>query len=87
VDGTGQVHVVTRHSKVGRALCSGMGLLGIITEVQLKLKVRGQLIFSSETRVAREAGGGALPGFGRLCAYKMLGVSDWLMARQQVIVS
>ena len=39
VDGTGQVHVVTRNSKEGRGLCSGIGLLGIITEVKLKLKV------------------------------------------------
>jgi hypothetical protein len=39
VDGLGNVHVVPRHSAAGRGLCSGLGLLGIITELKLQMGV------------------------------------------------
>jgi hypothetical protein len=39
VDGQGVVHVVPRHSAAGRGLCSGLGLLGIITELTLQMGV------------------------------------------------
>ncbi|KAF8071287.1 CHX17 [Scenedesmus sp. PABB004] len=37
VDGLGQVHTVPRASDAGRGLCSGLGLLGIVTELKLQL--------------------------------------------------
>jgi hypothetical protein len=37
VDGKGEVHVSKRHSKEGKGLCSGIGLLGIITELKLQM--------------------------------------------------
>jgi hypothetical protein len=42
VDGRGVVHTSARDSPEGRGLCSGMGLLGVVTELQLQLQVRGR---------------------------------------------
>ena len=40
VDGKGEVHTAKRDSPEGHGLCSGMGLLGIISEVKMQLQVR-----------------------------------------------
>jgi hypothetical protein len=39
VDGTGAVHVSKRHSDVGHGLCSGLGLMGVMTELTVQLEV------------------------------------------------
>jgi FAD/FMN-containing dehydrogenase len=38
VDGRGQVRTVSRNGAIGRALSGGLGMLGIITEVTLRLQ-------------------------------------------------
>jgi len=38
VDGTGRIHTVDRYCLEGRGLSGGLGMLGIITEVTLKLQ-------------------------------------------------
>ena len=39
VDGTGEIHTVDRYCLEGRGLSGGLGMLGIITEVTLKLQL------------------------------------------------
>jgi FAD/FMN-containing dehydrogenase len=38
VDGTGNITQVSRNSNIGRGLVGGLGMLGVITEVSLRLK-------------------------------------------------
>lgn len=40
VDGKGVIYTVDRDSTEGRGLMGGLGMLGVITEVTLKLQVR-----------------------------------------------
>jgi hypothetical protein len=43
VDGRGDIHTVDRDCFEGRGLLGGLGMLGVITEVTLKLQVRHEV--------------------------------------------
>lgn len=51
VDGTGKVHTSARDSPEGRAICGGLGVLGVITELTLQLQEPGKVYVKTNARV------------------------------------
>jgi FAD/FMN-containing dehydrogenase len=52
VDGKGEVHTSARSSPEGRAICGGLGVTGVVTQVTLQLKEAGKVLVRTRSHVA-----------------------------------
>ncbi|WIA43108.1 hypothetical protein OEZ86_009627 [Tetradesmus obliquus] len=52
VDGKGEVHSSDRSSPEGRAICGGLGVTGVVTQVTLQLQEAGKVLVRTNAHVA-----------------------------------
>ncbi|KAF6261964.1 hypothetical protein COO60DRAFT_701031 [Scenedesmus sp. NREL 46B-D3] len=52
VDGKGEVHTSERRSPQGKAICGGLGVIGVVTQVKLQLEKPGKVFVRTHARVA-----------------------------------
>jgi FAD/FMN-containing dehydrogenase len=52
VDGKGEVHTSERSSPEGKAICGGLGVTGVVTQVTLQLKETGKVLVRTRAHVA-----------------------------------
>jgi hypothetical protein len=67
VDGAGIVHTSTRDSDAGRALVSGLGVAGIVTELLLQLKGPGRTAFDTRFKKSDKQLAGDIQELLKVC--------------------